>query len=157
MLTLKEKKLVKEYAKKIAMKKQSSSTTKKKKLVEADGERMTKEEVYNSIDWNLVGKEILKKFNIKTKLSFELGGNSSNPSPKMKSDNIISQCGIFKYAIGECYLAFFNSSLNNSPSDDYKYWGTIMLSYPGNGMNIGQIVIDNNGKITVDTDAPRHN
>jgi len=157
MLTLKEKKLVKEYAKKIAMKKQSSSTTKKKKLVEANGDEMTRVEVYDSINWDLVGKEILKKFHINTKLSFRLGGNAGREYPVMESDNIIKQCGIFKYAIGECYLTFFNAQLNTDSSSKIKFWGTINFDYPGNGMRIGQIVIDNNGKITVDTDAPRHN
>lgn len=144
-LTTKQKQLVKEYAKKLQS----------KKLNEA--EDATGESVFNSINWDMVSAEILSKFKIKTKLEFKLKSRGHTYHVEMISDNLISQCGIFKYAISECFIAFFSNELFTSSDTDHKlkFWGTIHLDYPGNGMNIGSISIDQDNKIVCRIDTPR--
>ena len=144
-LTLKEKKLVKEYAKKLVG---------KKKLNESD---TNWQEIYDSINWDAVGNEILKTFKIKTKLTFKFNPRQKDSGVEMISDNFISQCGIFKYAIDSCELEFFNRSLHNDPSSDVKFWATIHLSYPGNGMNIGTLWVKSDNTIIIKKDTPRSN
>lgn len=144
-LTLKEKKLIKEYAKKLVG---------KKKLNESDANW---QEIYDSINWDAVGNEILKTFKIKTKLTFKFNPHRKKTGVEMISDNLISQCGIFKYAIDSCGLGFFNRSLSNDQSDDFKFWATIYLNYPGNGMNIGTLWVKSDNTIIIKKDTPRGN
>jgi len=109
------------------------------------------QEVYNSIDWKKVGDEILKTFKIKTKLSFEL----NNRYVSMTSDNFIKQCGVFQYALGSCKLIFFNRELSLDSEKETKFWATISLDYPGNGLKIGQIWITRDDKIIIKKYDPR--
>jgi hypothetical protein len=107
-------------------------------------------EVFNSINWDKVGDEIKKTFDLNTTLTFK----QDRKSVKMISDNLISQCGIFNRAISECYLTFFSNSLSTE-TDKNKFWATIDLSYPGNGMSIGTVWVMNDDTIIVKTNSPR--
>lgn len=111
------------------------------------------QEVFDSINWNDVEKEILKVFKIKTKLSFELNGKYVS----MTSDNFIKQCGVFQYALGSCKLEFFNRELNIDTDKENKFWGTISLDYPGNGLRIGTMWISQDNKIIIQKETPRQN
>lgn len=144
-LTLKEKKLVKEYAKKLVG----------KKLVK-ESEDVTAESVFNSIDWPTVWANINKIFKTKAKIEFKLKSNGSSHRVEMTSSNIISQCGIFKYAIGECRFKFFGSELSTNTSKN-KFRGTIDLEYPGNSMTIGHISISQDNKIDIKLANPKTN
>jgi hypothetical protein len=106
-------------------------------------------DTFNQIDWNNVGLEILKAFKIKTSLDFKHKGKYV----EMISDDISKQCGIFQYAIGECHLTFFSNSLK--PDNDTIFWASISLSYPGNGMSIGNIWVKSNGEVIIQKDTPR--
>ncbi len=151
MLTQKEKFLVKEYAKKLVNKK----TPSKKPLKEA-GEDSTVDDMqarFHMIRWNAVGEAIKKKFRIKANLDFEL---DSRNRVILKCDNLISQCGIFKYAISKCVVSFFGANLKATPSKNGQiFWADIDLTYPGNGMTIGTVVVFEDGKIEIEVNEPR--
>jgi len=156
MLSKKEKFLVKEYATKLLSKK----TPSKKPLKEAGEEnspKKTEQEIFDSIDWEAVGAAILNKVRIKTKLSFVAKpGNGGKVRIEMKSDDIIDQCGIFKYAIASCFLNFFGAwILDPKEHQGVIFQGTLNFTYPGNGMDIGYVSVYENGKIIVALNKPR--
>jgi hypothetical protein len=107
-------------------------------------------DVFNSIDWNKVGDEIKRVLDINTTLEFTQRSKYVN----MTSDNLISQCGIFNKAISKCYLTFFSNSLFID-NEDHKFWATIDLSYPGNGMNIANVWVMNDNSVVVKVNDPR--
>lgn len=116
-------------------------STRRFKMVEATEDEYT--EIFNQIDWENVAAEILKAFKIKTTLKFRQKGKYV----EMISDDIIKQCGIFQYALGTCHLTFFSNAL--LPAQENIFWGTINLTYPGNGLTIGTIWVAPDGKITL--------
>lgn len=118
------------------------------KMVEATEDEYI--ETFNQIDWENVAAEILKAFKIKTTLKFRRKGKYV----EMISDDIIKQCGIFQYALGTCHLTFLESLL---PAQENIFWGTIGLTYPGNGLSIGTIWVAPDGKITLRKAQPRSN
>jgi hypothetical protein len=109
------------------------------------------QDVYNSIDWDRVASEIVKTIGIKAKLEFKLNRKYVD----MMSNNLIDQCGIFSKAIDRCNLIFFNSQLMTDPGNNFKFWGTISLSYPGNSMNIGTVSVMQDGSIIVKPLSPK--
>ncbi len=109
------------------------------------------QDVYNSIDWDRVASEIVKTTGIKAKLQFRFNRKYVD----MMSNDLIDQCGIFSKAIARCNLIFFNSQLMTDPGNNFKFWGTIALSYPGNSMNIGTVSVMQNGSIIVKPLSPK--
>jgi hypothetical protein len=109
------------------------------------------QDVYNSIDWDRVASKIIEKTGIKATLEFKFKGKNVD----MISNDLIDQCGIFSKAISRCNLIFFNSTLMGEPGNNFKFWSTIALSYPGNAMDIATIAIMQNGSIIVEPLSPR--
>lgn len=109
------------------------------------------QDVYNSIDWDRVASEIVKTTGIKAKLEFRFNRKYVD----MMSNDLIDQCGIFSKAISRCHLIFFNSKLMADPNNNFKFWSTIALSYPGNAMDIATVAVMQNGSIIVKLLSPK--
>lgn len=106
-------------------------------------------EVYGSIDWGKVSEKICEGLGIDIGIEFVRKGDRV----EMRSENIIDRCGIFGLALSSCYVSFFSNRLYDE--GDCKFWGNINLSYPGNGMNIGEIWVMLDGEIKMDMVDPR--
>lgn len=100
--------------------------------------------VFDSIDWKSVTDVINKTLGLNLKYEFKLIKRRNDYGVEMTSPNIIDKCGIFKYAIGECYVNFFNNWLMTDTAEypDMSFSANVHLSYPGNGMELFGIIVN---------------
>ncbi len=140
-LTIKERKLVKEYAKKLVG---------NKKLNESDDEY---EKVFNSINWDDITNTINKITGLKLNYEYKRKGQYV----ELFSPDVVKYCGLFKKVLSRCNITFFNNSLFILPEEEDRsnkqiFWAGVHLSYEhkdggSNGMKIFELYVLPDGKI----------
>ena len=113
--------------------------------------------VFNEINWLKVRLELENIINIPLhKIKFEQRGTYGRYVNIANSPNLIKNCGLFSLAIAECYINFFSNSLFiNEDSTDLLFWGTVHLTYPGNGQIIAELRILKDGTIKSEITKPK--